>query len=668
MLLMVICSFIATAQINYADIYDTHVNTHAARYYPSMLGTSFGTGEVSLLNLYAYGSNTTIPYSSIKNFIFSDQITDSQLKDFVSHAGKKNNFFVGADIQILDVAVKIKKHKTDELFSFEVGERERVMGNVQFNKNLLSTALLGNEQFAGQNVSFSPTRANGIYMHDIYLGASAPIYIEAGGHDLEIRPALRASFLMGVANVYVPKGNASMFTDPEGKFISLNYNYLANTSLPTTSDAFIKALYGMPGKGFGLSGGVGITMDNYLSLDLDVIDGGKMYFNKNLNNYQRNGVYQYNGVDADLFPNGTTDIKFSFNQNFLNPVHTENKYSTPFMPIITFRGEYRLVEGDVRKRDGTEKYFQHHVFLTYVQGTRNLYNATTIPNFSVGYMYSLKNILNVGLSVGFLGYNKLSLGPFISVKGGPFVLSFGSNNLMALIAPGFGTGIDGYINLSFNFGKQTRHQRSIPAVIEKPEDNVTLPPPAKTEIVKDTVVPLAAKRDTVVKKTVDSLSGSRRVLPKDTLPKVAPIIKNTDSAAATLKGDTVKPRATTQPVAEPKPVVEKQSVTETKPQPVPTPKAEPKPAPVVAPIAEAAAGQISYRVQLVATKGAFKDEQKMIRLLGEVSKEELPNGIIRYYGGNAKTMDEAQKLLTIAKNNGYPDCFIATCKDGKRIK
>ena len=58
----------------------------------------------------------------------------------------------------------------------------------------------------------------------------------------------------------------------------------------------------------------------------------------------------------------------------------------------------------------------------------------------------------------------------------------------------------------------------------------------------------------------------------------------------------------------------------------------------------------------------------MTDLLGGVSSQQLPNGIIRYYGGNAKTEDAAKKLLETARKNGYPDAFIVKLKDGKRLE
>ncbi|MBL0309118.1 MAG: hypothetical protein IPP77_05415 [Bacteroidetes bacterium] len=116
------------------------------------------------------------------------------------------------------------------------------------------------------------------------------------------------------------------------------------------------------------------------------------------------------------------------------------------------RAEYRFGKsGWGLKRDSTRRYFQHHVYLTYIQGLQNAYSATKTPAFSLGYMYSLKNVLNLGINMGFLGYNKFSIGPFLSIKAGVFVIGFGSDNLLPFIAPNVGTGADAYFNIGFNF-------------------------------------------------------------------------------------------------------------------------------------------------------------------------------------------------------------------------
>lgn len=74
-----------------------------------------------------------------------------------------------------------------------------------------------------------------------------------------------------------------------------------------------------------------------------------------------------------------------------------------------------------------------------------------------------------------------------------------------------------------------------------------------------------------------------------------------------------------------------------------------------------------YKIQLFALKGELKEYDKVSKLFKVLSAEVLPNGFVRYYGGNVKSPAEAKSLLEIAKGAGYTAAFIAGFKDGKRM-
>ncbi len=447
--LILFTSSVLFSQINYAAIYDPHLNSNGARYFPSRLGTTFKRGEVNLVNVYGWLSNNAVGYKYMKGMIYGNEINVGQVKDMVGQLKGNNNVFFGADVQVLNAAFKINsKKKKKEVLSMEIGHRERIMGNLQFNKNLMKIILEGNKQFANQNISLSDVRANAIYSREFLMGFSVPIKIVMGKHSMELRPAARGKFLLGIANVYTEKGKAEMFTEAEGRYIDFNYDYKFSHSISTSGAALASG----NGYGWGLDMGAGVTLDDNISVDVGLIDIGAIKFTKNTQNYQRKGLYHYDGVELIIVDKDSTNtIGFDINDDILNPEKSNNAYTTPYGMKLTLRAEYRMKKSSASKKDSTHTYYQHHFFVTYVQGFDNIYNTTKVPNFSVGYMYSLKDILNVGLSLGFLGYNKVSIGPFLSVKGGPFVIGFGSNNLMAFIAPKVGTGADAYFNIGFNF-------------------------------------------------------------------------------------------------------------------------------------------------------------------------------------------------------------------------
>ncbi len=89
-------------------------------------------------------------------------------------------------------------------------------------------------------------------------------------------------------------------------------------------------------------------------------------------------------------------------------------------------------------------------------------------------------------------------------------------------------------------------------------------------------------------------------------------------------------------------------------------KAEPKPE-------TAATAQMLFKIQLFALKGELTERAKIIQLFKEISTENLPNGLTRYYGGKTATYTQAQKLLQTAKENGYTSAFIVGYKNGVRM-
>lgn len=443
----------AFAQINTAVLIDPHVSSHGARYLPSKLGTGCKKGEVHIFNNYTWVSNSSIGYKFIETLAFSETISDADVKTLVGQMKKNNNIFFGTELQLLSVSFKINRKKK-ELFTMRLDHRERVYGNLQYAKGLFKFALEGNKQFAGTTESFGPVRVNAAYLREYNFGVSVPINIKSV--DLNIRPAITAKVIQGIANVYTTRGNVTMYTEPDGRYIDFNFDYNLNHSLPNFSGFKASDVLNGKGLGWGLDAGVGVTWKDFLSFDVAAVDLGKVTYSKNVKNYSRQGTYRFEGAEVTPFDdaNGDKQFNINFSEEIFDPVTTEDKYKSTLGGKFIFHTTARFKKTTFSsKRDSTKttSYFQHHLALTYVQGLETAYNATTQPYFSLAYMYSLKNILNLGLSLGFNGYNKFKIGPFISVKGGPFVFAVGSNNLTALIAPKVGTGVDAYFNIGFNF-------------------------------------------------------------------------------------------------------------------------------------------------------------------------------------------------------------------------
>lgn len=466
---VVLTSFIAGAtfaQINTGMMYDPHFTTYASRYLPSRLGTDDGIVELNALpffNIYAYASSNSVNLNiaEIKD-IAANGITTDKINDLVAHMkpGTGNRLFFGADMELMSLSVKIKNKDKKELFTFKLNSRERIMGSLQYSKNTFSLATQGNKQFAGETVDLD-MQLNASYLHEYGFGASVPISLNVGAKKLIIRPAATFKVLVGIADASMPKGKASVYTQPDGRYLDFNYNYRLNLTSPVGFDGgdidpmgVVKSVFG--GSGWGLGGDIGVNVnwDDFVIVDAGVTDIGRVNFTKNTKNYANSGSYRYDGVEAQLFHDGeggNPSVNIDFLQEVFQPEESEKKYQSRLGAKLFLQGEVRLQKKERTSKKGkVNKYFRHRVFVTYVQGLENSYNSTTAPYFSAGYVYSFRNIINVGPTFGFNGYNKYNFGAFFSVKGGPFVFGFGSNNLSGLF-PKIGSGVDGYFNMGFSF-------------------------------------------------------------------------------------------------------------------------------------------------------------------------------------------------------------------------
>jgi hypothetical protein len=221
----------------------------------------------------------------------------------------------------------------------------------------------------------------------------------------------------------------------------------------------------------------------------------------------------------------------------------------------------------------------------------------------------------------------------------------------------------------------------------------------------NTSSPVSSKNDVVVKDVPKSKDDTKATssTPK---PKDAANTKGDNtSSTATSKNDVVvrdapksaeNPKSASTPLkSADKPAAPKETVTISSP-PSPSKKAESdkpksteiitdKPAPKTSSVpkppeipASPAAKESSpreadngliYKVQLFALKTDMKksDRAVLTKLYSDLSTEELPSGVIRYYAGKSTSYNAAKKDLNTATSQGYKDAFIVGFKNGVRM-
>jgi N-acetylmuramoyl-L-alanine amidase len=197
-------------------------------------------------------------------------------------------------------------------------------------------------------------------------------------------------------------------------------------------------------------------------------------------------------------------------------------------------------------------------------------------------------------------------------------------------------------------------KETTPMVKEEPKKEVTPEPKKTTEpevvVIKDDDNYITLPTGKKVRKPTESASGGGNALVKKEEPVAVNTVKEEPKKSEPVK-ETPKKE---EPKKEEKPAT---TVKETTPVKKEEPKAE----------TVSNSTDIAFKVQLCALKGELKDKPKLVQLFKEVSSEELPNGLTRYYGGKTASYSTVQKFLQTAKDNGYTSAFIVGYKAGVRM-
>ncbi|MBX9851185.1 MAG: hypothetical protein K2X86_05435 [Cytophagaceae bacterium] len=310
----------------------------------------------------------------------------------------------------------------------------------RYTDNFLKLALKGNKQFAGQRTELGPLALNAHYRREYVIGTA--FNVAGAGENTGVRVGARLKYLQGIGSLYMPKGEATMTTDAEGKYIDLEFDYNVNVSgLKDFS------FFNMNGKGIGLDAGVTVFLNKNIELVASVLDVGAIRYNKNTITYQKAGSARYEGFAVDqLLGSGVNGDSLA---DIFDPTVTEGgSYTMPLDTKICLEAEIKTSRTDDKERE----YVNNAIFITYIQGLNNMPGATTRPYFSVGYNHDFHKFFDAGVMASIGGYNKKTFGAFFSLNIAHVVkLGFASDNLMAFIIPKYGTGIDLSTNFSLSF-------------------------------------------------------------------------------------------------------------------------------------------------------------------------------------------------------------------------
>lgn len=322
----------------------------------------------------------------------------------------------------LSVAFRIKK------LTLFAGHSIKYHAFFKYPKTLPQVVWQGNAQFIGETVDLSNELQVSGY-HELAFGAAYKFgNLTLGG---------KAKFLNGIADATTDDDHhaASLYTDPDVYQITLNGDYILNTSNSLEYENYddLDADFNFGNFTFEkfFSGNTGLAFDFGARLELEkldiaasVIDLGKITWDDNVTNYAATESYEYDGLDfSQALTGGDTNFDAALDtlEALFQVEKTNRSYSNKLPRKIYLSATYQL--NDVWRIGGV--FFNENFRGESASAAAVGVNFSPLKAIDVGATYAVKenkSYDNLGLNL------TLTLGP---------IQIFGvTDNVMALVEPG----------------------------------------------------------------------------------------------------------------------------------------------------------------------------------------------------------------------------------------
>jgi hypothetical protein len=442
----------ANAQLDMGALQDAHNAANVSRHLPTYLGDRFANFEVNVFNPYISLGSNFVNAGDVRDYLNADKITNAMIGASVNRMHSQDNIIAGsADIALLNMAFNIGNKEGHKTFSFGFGVNERIEISSVFNQDAFLLAYSGNKQFAGQTIQIVP-RFNGLAFTEYYVAAA--FNIRPRNTDWVIKPAVRLSYLAGQASVEMRQGNSiTLYTEPEGRYLDFGLDYNINTSLGGDSVKLTGSSFNLNDKNFQNGSGSGFGMDMALRVspgpgiqfNVGLMDVGSIRFTKNTTNIYNHSSYRYEGQELTFAEDQSIDLDSL--AEFAKPNYSYNSYTVELPTKLVITGSIGMNRHE--RRSGS--YYGNQLSGMYVQGFLNYLTAATVPYIAVGYTHSFGGVLNLGANAGVGGLWGGNVGLIASLKAGPLLFGLRSNNILPLIAPNAGRGVDAGMLLGLAF-------------------------------------------------------------------------------------------------------------------------------------------------------------------------------------------------------------------------
>lgn len=437
--------------------YSSFFSLAGSRYEPAVLGDDHDNIHISVINAYLWAGNNTFTIADMQTMT-SGSLTPTDMDGLIGKLKDNNRLGFGTTIEPLNVGVRINRGDKKELLTVSAGFATRFEANLLYPNELFQLFWKGNKQYAGQTIEF-PFALNASLSNEYTIGAAMPIPININ-ENFEFRGGLRLKYIQGIFAAYTEKAQVSMFTEQDGKYIDLGYDYRFHSTFDylgaidddstTTSNTPSFKPGDAAGKGFAFDLGFSGHYKERWFANVNLLDIGSVTFKGEDNlTLSNNGSIRFEGVGVK---NPLNESRRKLDTAFTEIVNGAKQergqdFTMPYPQRLRFHGSYKIPKED---KNG-DTYYQHSIGATVIQGFKDVGNATKSTYMAAAYTYNLKSHLEVGTNFGFRGYNIAEIGFFMAVRAGFFRLGIGSGNLIGAFAKKIATGADVNFNMTMAF-------------------------------------------------------------------------------------------------------------------------------------------------------------------------------------------------------------------------
>lgn len=267
--------------------------------------------------------------------------------------------------------------------------------------------LQGNSQYIDQDVVFGPDQHTIAY-NELGFGTA----FDFG----KLKIGAKAKLLLGIGDISTKRTDASLYTDPDIYQLTINSDYLINSSsfsevllFDTLSGYNIEYSWRemirfenltTKNKGYAFDLGLNYEISDRLSIGASVLDLGKINWTNDVVNYTSKGSSTFSGLDIKGALAGDS-ISLSTAIDTVRTIFdfqtSIDDYSTTIPTRIYFNATYKLNDKIQLAATANNEFYRGRNFFAFGIGGHYTLNE----NFSAGLTYSVRNnaYFNIGLNL-----------------------------------------------------------------------------------------------------------------------------------------------------------------------------------------------------------------------------------------------------------------------------